>query len=508
MNRTYLNNVTLLLEMTKDHKNVCWLVLFFATYLILMHLFGNVGTGYFLKYAVSVYFWVCFVFPLSLLISNKVSKRAVDKILRIRVLTILSSIFLLYSMYKYRYFPNQIDKFYFFSTLIISVPILLGILWLFFWKEVRVFKKEIILFSITVLVMFVALEVISRTWVCAFGTHDQIVRYASPEECGFLPRFSPQIYPHYILTKNYVSLDGLNRHNSLGYRGEEISMPKPKDVFRIVAIGGSNTYGHGISDYKNAYPYQLQEILQAKYRLKNVEVINAGVPGAVSHDTLVNLVFRILYLTPDIILDYDGFNDVLARIVPYQNYTGDSLSPINKFELKTPFYFEKSVLVRIVTGLNPPVFRDFVFSADRNPASAERKTKFFEYINGTQLDALRQNKPVFFERNLESMYAIAKQFNITFVVSTLAYTDQLPDDWYNSEYDFQGIKEHTQIIRAVARKNNIPMFDFEKVMPKDAAYWFTSIHENEQGARKRAELYADFLYKNFLSNKHLKTVSG
>lgn len=476
----------------KAIEKVVWLLVFFAVYTILMYLFGSVGKGYFFKYAVGVYFWICFIFPLLLLFVDKIFDKQKRKFFT-TVIVILTSNILLFFVYKFRYFPNQIDKFYFFNTFIINLPILLFIIYLFFWKRLRFFKKEILLLITTIFILFVLSEFSSRYVVCHFGSHDQIMRYASPEECGFLPRLSDSIYPHYTLTKNYVSFDGLNRHNSLGYRGDEIKLNKLKNVFRIVTMGGSNTYGHGIADHRDAFPYQLQKVLQEKYSLKNVEVINAGVPGAVSHDTLVNLQFRILDLHPDMIINYDGFNDVSTRIVHPQNYTGNSISPINGFELKMPFYFEKSLFVRLVTGLNPQVFRDFVFSADRHAPSAERKTKFFSEINGTQLDALKQNKPVYFERNLESMYAIARQFNITFVLSTLAYTDQLSDDWYNSEYNFNGIKEHTKVIRYVAKRNKILLFDFEKNMPKNSEFWFTSIHENEKGARKKAELYADFL---------------
>jgi len=112
--------------------------------------------------------------------------------------------------------------------------------------------------------------------------------------------------------------------NSRGYRGDLVTLPKPDGIFRIVAIGGSTTYGHGLPT-DQTWPYQLQQILRDQYGLAKVEVVNLGAPGYYSLDSVVNLATRGLAHEPDLVLAYDGVNDAVIRM--YQDpacYNGDT----------------------------------------------------------------------------------------------------------------------------------------------------------------------------------------
>ncbi len=58
---------------------------------------------------------------------------------------------------------------------------------------------------------------------------------------------------------------------------------KPKGALRIGAFGDSHTYGKEV--YKTeAYPYQLQELLNQRFPNKHIEVLNFGVSGAGFHE--------------------------------------------------------------------------------------------------------------------------------------------------------------------------------------------------------------------------------
>lgn len=70
------------------------------------------------------------------------------------------------------------------------------------------------------------------------------------------------------------------------FRGQELYQPEPAPgVFRIAALGASFTFGTGASD-SEAYPSQLQSILQKRSRQNRsnlaFEVINAGIRGTVT----------------------------------------------------------------------------------------------------------------------------------------------------------------------------------------------------------------------------------
>ncbi len=100
-----------------------------------------------------------------------------------------------------------------------------------------------------------------------------------------------------VMTPGYRRGDNL--HNSLGFRGLEIAMPKPQGEFRIACLGGSTTYDDGVGDWKKAYPAVLEAIL--RQRGYNVTVINAGTSGFTSRDSLVRLETAVAHLDVDMI---------------------------------------------------------------------------------------------------------------------------------------------------------------------------------------------------------------
>ena len=42
--------------------------------------------------------------------------------------------------------------------------------------------------------------------------------------------------------------------------------------------------------------------------------------------------------------------------------------------------------------------------------------------------------------------------------------------------------------------NDIPLFDFAAVMPKDIRYWGDGRHVNEEGALLKAQLFGEFIH--------------
>lgn len=87
--------------------------------------------------------------------------------------------------------------------------------------------------------------------------------------------------------------------NSLGLRGPERSVGKPDGVFRIVALGGSNTYGAAVSD-GNTWPDALERELAATGR--RVEVWNAGVSAWVTTQKVTRAEQALNEWEPDLLL--------------------------------------------------------------------------------------------------------------------------------------------------------------------------------------------------------------
>jgi len=145
-------------------------------------------------------------------------------------------------------------------------------------------------------------------------------------------QYTPQKYEHpgtfiydkekvFALRKNYRGTykDSEYSTNSHGYRGNEISVEKPRNKKRILVVGDSVTFGHGMSD-EQTYPYLLEQSLNEYYAEQgeetSVEVINTGVPGNSTYQEYYDLK-RGLKFNPDLIVLQITLNDIIE---PYAGW--------------------------------------------------------------------------------------------------------------------------------------------------------------------------------------------
>lgn len=84
------------------------------------------------------------------------------------------------------------------------------------------------------------------------------------------------IFPNVTLRFNSFEFNYEATISAQGLRNDIVTIPKPKDKLRILAIGDSFIYGWGV-DLKDAWVKLLEKSLKDKGL--NVEVINAGIPG-------------------------------------------------------------------------------------------------------------------------------------------------------------------------------------------------------------------------------------
>jgi lysophospholipase L1-like esterase len=120
--------------------------------------------------------------------------------------------------------------------------------------------------------------------------------------------------------------------NALGLRGPEVQVPKPKDRFRVVVLGGSVAWGLGSTADERTVAGWLQAELRARLPGRDLEVVNAGQPGFVSGQELLLFHRSLAALAPDLVLLLDGYNDVEADLT---NPTSDW--PQNAAQLRTRY---------------------------------------------------------------------------------------------------------------------------------------------------------------------------
>ena len=103
--------------------------------------------------------------------------------------------------------------------------------------------------------------------------------------------------------------------NSFGLRGPEFTQEKSIDSYRIILVGGSSTFGSGSVDENTITGFMQKLFDDSDF---DIEVINAGVPGAESFRETW-LIRNILFdLDPDLIINFGGFNEARMINEPYE----------------------------------------------------------------------------------------------------------------------------------------------------------------------------------------------
>jgi lysophospholipase L1-like esterase len=141
--------------------------------------------------------------------------------------------------------------------------------------------------------------------------------------------------------------------NRLGYRTPEVSIPKPKGVFRIVILGSSNTMGHGVND-DEMYARLLEDWLNSPEAGtdRRVEVVNLAVSSDSPSQNLVRLQEDVPALEPDWIL-----NDVTVLDYSLEEL---HLHTIVRKNREIPFGYLRTILLN--AGVSPSDTRN-TFSA-------------------------------------------------------------------------------------------------------------------------------------------------
>jgi len=130
--------------------------------------------------------------------------------------------------------------------------------------------------------------------------------------------------------------------NSDGFRDREFSIHKPRDAFRIIALGDSMTFGLGL-DIEDTWPKQLENKLNALNNSINYEVLNFGVPGYNTFEEVEMFKEKGIKYNPDMILLGFLVNDILnnTRMVEIIN----NLRSVENLNLRKDISREASLAI-------------------------------------------------------------------------------------------------------------------------------------------------------------------
>ncbi len=360
-------------------------------------------------------------------------------------------------------------------------------------------RAKLMLVLVSVILMLLLLEFGLRFYLSNYGDERQktLYLYTREEINEKITLLRGTAFLNFGLSATHETI------NSLGYRGPEIAMPKPKDVYRMVALGGSTTYGLFL-DFWHAYPHKLQRHLQSDYDYSQVEVINAGVPQYSTWESAVNMLLRVPDLEPDMVIIYHGINDVGVRLTDPEFFDGlysakgywtDQVDPL------PPSSLLRFGMKRLGFELQAGYSLDAKF---RVPDGLRRcmpdESTIVDYCPGYDMsasDVLKANPPIYFERNLRNMIRLARGMNSEVLLLTWAYSplDFPIEGGGGMVYKFlqDGVDEQNAIVRKIAEEEDTLFYDLEASMPNDQKFWVNGIHMKHAGTAEMARQVADYL---------------
>jgi lysophospholipase L1-like esterase len=288
--------------------------------------------------------------------------------------------------------------------------------------------------------------------------------------------------------------------NNLGFRGEELTIPKPANEFRIFMVGGSTTECLYLDDTKAITTVLQNELNKQRGANLQVRVYGAGKSGDASDDHCSMIVHRIVQLQPDMIIVFAGINDLTRGIVNYDylHYVKDA--PAERLRQLKYLATESQIV------------RRFYYLFRRNPQNITQvfqeihlRSDFREKVRLCNSLPLSNERPrvdlTAYANNLRTIAGVAQAHQIKLVLMTQQSTWNGPDDanvkewqWllcrsgirYREDYMNEALTALNDQTRQVAREFSVPVYDLALTMPKSRDFFYDDVHFNDRGAQEAA----------------------
>lgn len=337
--------------------------------------------------------------------------------------------------------------------------------------------KAILYSTIVFVVLFVCTELSIRTWAYFYRTEYE--RYDMSSQT-------------FVLVPGEHRVGGATiKINSDGFIGDELQ-PNGPNLFRILAIGDSCTFGMGHS-YPALLEEQLKENLESGLRY---EVVNGGVEGLNSEMALHRLKTKGPALSPDVVTIYIGWNDLMK------------FDPLSQGNVK-----RWSGLVRILDKLwLTKAFRKLIFYYIRpkiRPPAVGAKSRTHRF---------KDFRPSFYERNLRELIATTRTLGarpVLLTLPTVVRADMTVQDlreadvvfpYFPSAYGVGDLLDllaaYNRSIRRMAMEEQVLLVDLAAAFAKlqdIRPYFHDTMHPNGRGAELIAmELHAALVREDLL----------
>lgn len=212
------------------------------------------------------------------------------------------------------------------------------------------YKKQTLFFIFLILIVLVIVEGVVRyiesyQASCRFVEHELFKNYTLSEReelCqNYVFKLDHSDIIQYLkpVQGRYVNI------NSDGYRGAEFDF---NDDYKIFFLGGSTAFGSGAS----GDDFTIPSLLEKKFDDAGLDtiVINAGISAATSYDERYYIENRILKYSPNMIIMYDGWNDLVSQ----NNFTYEEYINLKYYErvLLSESYRHSIGIIALMTKLD------------------------------------------------------------------------------------------------------------------------------------------------------------
>lgn len=308
----------------------------------------------------------------------------------------------------------------------------------------------------------------------------QTLRYGSAATVDEYYTVDPKLdlrVPIANMSKGHVSV------NSLGFRGPEIAMPKPPGLVRVAYLGASTTWCAEVSGNDYVWPHIATASIASAYPDTRFDYVNGGVPGYTVASSLKNLERRIAPLDPDVIVIYEGINDLsgeLREAAVRQGIVADAKPP------ETSWIARYSVLWNLV---------------DKNLRVMASQREARKNQGRVAIDTSKIGEQ--YRRELTHLVRVAQaRSKLTAVVTleTRVRSDQTPEQqevalqsaiffmpFITANDLIAGYARYNQIVREVAANTGALLIDGEDSIPGDAAHFADSVHFTDAGSKAMAD---------------------
>jgi len=290
--------------------------------------------------------------------------------------------------------------------------------------------------------------------------------------------------------------------NRWGFKGDDIELAKPQDVYRVFVFGGSTVHC-GTVPFEQTHVRLLERRLKGQYPDKKIEVQNLGAEWHSSEHDVIKLLFDAQEFSPDLVIVFHGINDLVRALEPdlfcegsyrhdYRHYLGpvanmarpgkNTWTIINTFggHWMSDFRFQQ---VRIHgpegRGLNGALTMFFpktepidVSEWQSLPAFERNMRRFVQVAQEKQYDVLLATQPSLYRSDLST----TDQEVLVFPKS-----HQVKGRHVSLDSMTDGMRQFNDVTKKIAAENDVRLVDLDAAMPKTTEYLYDDCHYTARG---------------------------